>query len=190
VRIENSILWANTDQFSPTLLEKQYGATGADSTIVFTTSIAEGAPSNQGSNPLFVDGDGADNVWGTFDDNCRLQPNSPCIDGAANAHVPLDLADVDQDGDTAEPLPLDFDGNPRIRDARVDMGVFEFQDDCTLPADLDGDGEVDLSDLATLLAHFGVSSGAQHDDGDLDEDTDVDLSDLAVMLSQFGTTCP
>src|SRR5687767_104590 len=28
------------------------------------------------------------------------------------------------------------------------------------PGDLDGDGDVDLSDLAALLSHFGIPSGA------------------------------
>ena len=190
VRIENSILWANTDQFSPTVLERQYDATGADSTIVFTTSVAEGAPSNQGFDPLFVDGDGPDNVWGTFDDDCRLQQASPCINTGANAHLPPDLGDLDRDGDTAEPLPFDFAGDVRIRDVVVDKGAFEFQGDCNFTADLDGDGDVDLGDLATLLAHFGTQSGASASDGDIDTDTDVDLGDLAGMLSQFGSNCP
>lgn len=54
--------------------------------------------------------------------------------------------------------------------------------------DLNGDGVVDLADLATLLAHFGAG-GATGADGDLDGDQDVDLADLAQLLSAFGTTC-
>lgn len=57
------------------------------------------------------------------------------------------------------------------------------------PADLDGNGNVDLTDLATLLSHFG-QSGASGADGDLDGDTQVTLTDLAMLLSAFGTTCP
>jgi hypothetical protein len=56
--------------------------------------------------------------------------------------------------------------------------------------DLDHDGDVDLSDLAQLLAHYGATSGASYDDGDLDADGDVDLSDLAALLAAYGTTCP
>lgn len=55
--------------------------------------------------------------------------------------------------------------------------------------DLDGNGLVDLTDLATLLAHFGASSGATFADGDLDGDGQVDLTDLANMLHAYGTTC-
>ncbi len=57
------------------------------------------------------------------------------------------------------------------------------------PGDLDGDGQRDLSDLATLLANFGTT-GATPDQGDIDGDGDVDLSDLATLLSFFGTPCP
>ena len=56
--------------------------------------------------------------------------------------------------------------------------------------DTDGDGQVDLQDLSTLLAHFGTQSGATTADGDVDGDGDVDLQDLAAMLSAFGSDCP
>ena len=55
--------------------------------------------------------------------------------------------------------------------------------------DLDGDGDVDLADLAQLLAHYGMTSGAEYEDGDLDGDGDVDLADLAALLANYGTTC-
>jgi hypothetical protein len=58
---------------------------------------------------------------------------------------------------------------------------------CT--GDVDGDGDVDLSDLAILLANYGMQSGATLADGDLDGDEDVDLSDLALLLANFGTIC-
>ncbi len=48
--------------------------------------------------------------------------------------------------------------------------------------------DVDLSDLAQLLAHYGTTSGATYADGDIDEDGDVDLTDLAALLAMYGTT--
>jgi hypothetical protein len=56
--------------------------------------------------------------------------------------------------------------------------------------DLDGDGDIDLSDLAQLLSNYGETSGMFYEDGDLDGDGDVDLSDLAALLAVYGTTCP
>lgn len=55
--------------------------------------------------------------------------------------------------------------------------------------DLDGDRDVDISDLATLLARFGMPGGATASDGDSDADGDVDLSDLSVLLGSFGAPC-
>jgi len=55
-----------------------------------------------------------------------------------------------------------------------------------LPGDLDYDGDVDLSDLSQLLAHYGTMSGATYDMGDLDGDGDVDLQDLATLLAYYG----
>jgi hypothetical protein len=53
---------------------------------------------------------------------------------------------------------------------------------CVIPGDLDGDGDVDLNDLAILLASYGVDGG-----GDLDGDGDTDLADLAILLANYGS---
>ena len=53
--------------------------------------------------------------------------------------------------------------------------------------DVDRDGDVDLADLAQLLANYNTPSGATYEMGDLDGDGDVDLADLAALLSVYGT---
>ena len=58
--------------------------------------------------------------------------------------------------------------------------------DAFIPGDLDLDGDVDLSDLATLLSNYGAVGGVQYKDGDIDGDGDVDLSDLAELLAHYG----
>ncbi|MBI5863731.1 MAG: hypothetical protein HZB38_04340 [Planctomycetes bacterium] len=58
------------------------------------------------------------------------------------------------------------------------------------PGDVNVDQLVDLTDLATLLSHFGALSGATWADGDLNGDAAVDLSDLSLLLSNFGAFCP
>jgi len=71
-----------------------------------------------------------------------------------------------------------------IRSLQINITV-EF-----LPGDLDQDGDVDLSDLAMLLAHYGMTCGVAYEDGDTDGDCDVDLSDLATLLANYGHYLP
>lgn len=94
---------------------------------------------NIDADPLFVDADGADDTYGTADDDLRLQGGSPCIDAGSNVWVESDRGDIDGDGDTTEPLPYDLDGYPRFVDDPatadtgegsppiIDMGAYEFQ---------------------------------------------------------------
>jgi hypothetical protein len=58
----------------------------------------------------------------------------------------------------------------------------------SIPGDFDADRDVDLSDLAVLLANYGTAS-CQMCTGDLDGDGDVDLNDLTMLLSNYGRTC-
>ncbi len=57
--------------------------------------------------------------------------------------------------------------------------------DAPVPGDLDGDGDVDLQDLAILLADYGCTSG--NCVGDIDGDGVTGLQDLAVLMSNYGT---
>jgi hypothetical protein len=52
------------------------------------------------------------------------------------------------------------------------------------PADLDCNGIVDASDLATLLGSWGACGGCA---ADIDQNGQVDASDLATMLGSWGT---
>jgi endonuclease/exonuclease/phosphatase family metal-dependent hydrolase len=54
-----------------------------------------------------------------------------------------------------------------------------------MPGDLDGDGDVDQSDLGILLANWGCSGGGCP--GDCDGDGDTDQADLGILLANFGT---
>jgi hypothetical protein len=64
-----------------------------------------------------------------------------------------------------------------------------FRADLPCPGDLNHDGDVDVTDLARLLANYGAAAGATLAEGDLDSDGDVDLGDLAQLLTNFGTNC-
>jgi hypothetical protein len=55
-------------------------------------------------------------------------------------------------------------------------------------ADVDGDGDTDLTDLAALLGAYGTSSGdpLYNPNADFEPDGDVDLTDLAALLGDYG----
>ena len=81
------------------------------------------------ADPLFVnasDPDGADNIWGTADDGLRLQADSPALGQGNTDFLPQDTLDVDDDGVTVEPLPIDFAGYKRIQDITLDLGAYEY----------------------------------------------------------------
>jgi len=84
-----------------------------------------------------------------------------------------------------EYFPPDPYGYPPVEVG--DVAIVPVMPPC--PADIDGDHQVALSDLAQLLASYGTTSGAVYADGDLDGDADVDLQDLATLLGAYGTAC-
>ena len=57
--------------------------------------------------------------------------------------------------------------------------------------DVDGDLDIDLNDLAAMLAAFGTCDGDAdyNPNADFDNDQCVGLSDLATLLAAFGTVC-
>jgi len=57
-----------------------------------------------------------------------------------------------------------------------------------LEGDLDGDGDVDLTDLSLMLAAFGSCLGDPgfNPAADLDETLCVELTDLSILLANFG----
>lgn len=144
---------------------------------IYYSDVNAGWPGtgNINADPLFM---------GT--DDFRLQANSPCIDAGSNNLVPADITDIDDDGNTAEPIPFDIAGHPRIADgngdgvAVVDMGAYER---CGLKTDFNGDCTVDFADFA-IMAQEWMTSGINADiykDGN----NRVDLMDLAVLAEEW-----
>ena len=53
--------------------------------------------------------------------------------------------------------------------------------------DIDGDGDVDTSDLQTFLLAFGVGFIAENDREDVSRDGDADVEDLILLLAEWGS---
>lgn len=86
------------------------------------------------------------------------------------------------DGQTGEWYPAPEEG------AVATLTVTGTLSDYGRPGDVDGDSDVDIADLAALLASFGCCDGdaAYNASADFDDSGCVDLSDLAVQLANFG----
>lgn len=72
---------------------------------------------------------------------------------------------------------------PNISKRVIEQSRWSQAVDC--PADVTGDGSVDLADLNLVLANFGQTTDA----GDANGDGVVDLTDLNAILGVFGSTC-
>lgn len=55
--------------------------------------------------------------------------------------------------------------------------------------DFNGDHVIDLSDVATVLSHYGIHGAVRYKDGDADTNGSIDLSDLATVLANYGLGC-
>ncbi|MCC6361416.1 MAG: M28 family peptidase [Phycisphaerales bacterium] len=197
--LENSIVWGNTAAAGqgPGI----YAGGGTYITARFCdvqggqAGIAGGGGVAAWQNCIDADPAFVDAAAGDY----ALLETSPCIDAASNSLVGIDAGDVDFDGDGGEIVPIDRAGARRFADRAatpdtgegtapiVDMGAFEFVLPC--PADLDGSGDIGITDLSILLSHFGDTQAIAAD-GDLDGDADVDITDLSLILAAFGAACP
>ena len=152
--LANCILWGNTQSAGPIESAQIYTASGSPTiTYCCIQDAAAGdgqvwpGEGNLDSDPRFVrePNDGGDGwgVGGTDDyGDLRLHSGSPVIDAGSNAMVPADQPDLDDDGNTSEPLPRDlaalarFVDDPAMVDSGlggppiVDLGAYEHQPDC------------------------------------------------------------
>ena len=129
-KVANSILWNNTDS-SGTGSAAQLSATDPGAQAVSYCDIEGGfvGTGNISDDPLFVNP-----AYGIY----RLKTTSLASDAADFGELPPDNADVDNDHDVGEIIPLDLDGLPRAAENpdrepntgvgspnNLDMGAFE-----------------------------------------------------------------
>jgi predicted outer membrane repeat protein len=152
--LTNCVLWGNSATFGDELALDDNGSTtfGVPKLTVRRCDVAGGQAGvhqvggvltwgvgNIDVDPQFSDPDGPDNNPSTFfDNNYNPIAGSPVNDAGDNALVPPDQNDIDDDGNTVEPTPLDLLLQPRFLEdplapnvgagtpPLVDMGCFEY----------------------------------------------------------------
>ncbi|MEL6741266.1 MAG: GC-type dockerin domain-anchored protein [Planctomycetota bacterium] len=170
--LANTIVWNNNAAGAPAGNFVNTLSAGSFATVTILNSILEDwdarPPSITGANttgddPLFVDANGNDNIFGTADDNVRLLPGSPAIDAGNNLFLsPFAAFDVyDQF------RVLDDIGTPDTGDAAgfgsvVDIGAAEFQGtSAACAADIAPPlGVFDIFDVIEFLALFDAADPA------------------------------
>ncbi|NBX37288.1 MAG: hypothetical protein EBR10_08725 [Planctomycetes bacterium] len=173
--LANCIFWANTGNSGATT-NNQVTEAGGTNTVSY--SLVQGGIAGTGNisaAPTFVD-QAASNV--------RLQANSAGIDAGSNSLIPAGVT-VDHDGN-ARRVDIVAVTDSGVGGAPVvDMGAFEVQPPPppACPADLDNDGAVGGSDLASILSAWATA------DADVNGDGITDGADLTEALSAWGP-CP
>lgn len=101
-------------------------------------------------------------------------------------HRAIDLSQAAPPGSTVVfRFTVADDPDDSITEAAID-GLTVLVDECTpCPADFDGDGDTDLSDVNMFALAFQMLDPA----ADLDHDGDVDLADLFLFLLAFDLGC-
>ncbi len=194
ITVDNCILWDNSDAGgsgeSAQVLVSGTGAAVVNYSHIQGWTGGFGGVGNSGDDPLIVDADGADDVYGTDDDDLRLAYGSPCIDAGDNSTVPADEFDIDGDSDRTESVPLDADRTPRFLDEPftidagsgsapiVDVGAYEYGADCN------GNGIPDDQDIADGASEDCADNGIPDEcEPDCNGNTFPDSCDIAVGTS-------
>lgn len=119
--VANSIFWMNTDNNGANIDESaQIHITRGTPTVSYCD--IQGGWSGGGIGNINIDPEFVDAANGNF----RLAPNSPCIEVGDVVALPEDACDLDNDGSTPEPIPLDLNAEPRTCGSTVDMGAYEY----------------------------------------------------------------
>ncbi len=102
---------------------------------------------------------GTDGTWGTADDNygdLRIKPTSPAIDRGSSTLLPVDVWDLDEDGDMLDRLARDLIGNPRDNGTAPDVGAHEWVP--LVYGDSNEDGIVDQDEFNLIWLNYGYGT--------------------------------
>ncbi len=180
--INNSIFWGN----SPTQAIANSGGS-----VNFTSCDIQGGMTNL--NPLFVDANGADNTYGTLDDDVRLDCISPCINIGDDSIMPSDTADLDLDG-TSDPLSRDLAMLARVQGSPIELDMGAYEKPYTAPAcrgEASGDACVGVADLLAVIATWGACGSPCPTDimPQPCGNGQVNVQDLLTVIDNWGCGC-
>mgnify|MGYP001328115863 CR=1 FL=1 len=109
--LRNLLIWSNA---SPA-----FGSDTADYTLQNSNVQGGVIGQNLSVEPQFIN---------AAADNYAILPSSPCRNAGSTGSLPLDVTDLDGDGNFAESVPFDLAGCPRVIGSAVDIGAFEAVD--------------------------------------------------------------
>ena len=157
--LKNNILWANWKAaYADASFDEGYNIYWR----VGGSPLVQGfnpSPTSKKVDPQFVD---------VASSNLHLKSTSPAINAGTNESVTAGFT-------------TDLDGKVVPVGLHPDIGAFEAASSAKT-GDLDGDNDVDISDLSILITNWGISSGP----ADIDNSGDVDIFDLSILLSNWG----
>ncbi len=199
----NAVLWGNTAAAAGGQLANQSATVviahsdiqGSGGSAAWDPALGTDGGGNLDAPPGFVrEPDPGDGDWATPAGNdygdLHVHFSSPIVDAGDNAALPADEHDLDEDGDTAEPLPIDRDGHPRIvarsvlQPAVVDMGAYEASSplaDLSLAATVSPE---QVTAGTTLVYSFRITNHGPDDAGQ------VTLVDSLSPASTFEAASP
>jgi len=134
----NCVLRSNTTTKGVGRYDQGYSGSGG-TTLITSSNVRDGwtGTGNIDADPLFQN---------PATGNYELQSTSPCKNVGENAGLPLDVGDLDWDGNTTEALPMDLARHGRVRWGTVDMGAYELG--CQAAStDCDQNGFVDACEI-------------------------------------------
>ncbi len=196
--VANTILWGNDNVNSAGQgYSDQFGFNGAPARTMglyhtlmqsWTDLAAVTDSFTSNADPMLVDAEGADGIFGTPDDDCRVASGSPAIDAGNNLFL---SASVNRDVNGA----LRYRDDTGMADVGVgdgvnpivDIGAAEFQGTTVVCfADCDGNGALNLDDIDCFVAGFLASDQGA---ADCDSNGSLNLDDIDCFVASFLGGC-